>query len=165
MGLAYWLPLSGTAAGAEPLDTYTFRSNLTAAMGFGLPADILGNPPARQWYQAMLRQYRQARVFFYGDYYPLTATTPQPDCWAAYQFHRRDLEQGMLVMLRRAQSPYSTAQFQLGGLEPTAEYQFTDADSGQTLTCGGKEALAGMTWTIDAPRSSRLIFYRKLAGR
>ncbi len=163
MGLSYWLPLSGTSAWSEPPDSYTFRSNLTAAIGFGGPGDVASNKPARDWCQAMIAQYRQARPFFYGDYYPLTRTSTSPDSWAAYQFHRPDLQAGMLVLLRRADSPFSVGQFKLGGLNPAATYEFTDTDSGAKVTLTGQEATAtGTAWTLDAPRSSRLIFYRKV---
>ena len=162
MGLSYWIPLSGTAAAAGPMDTYTFRSNLTAAMAWGAPPDLLTNAPFAEWCRTMLKQYLQARPFFYGDYYPLTRTSANADAWAAYQLHRRDLDQGLLVMLRRTESPFSHAQLLLGGLDPTATYEFTDADSGKAIRCTGKEAMAGATWVIDAPRSSRLVFYRRV---
>jgi alpha-galactosidase len=110
----------------------------------------------------MLKQYLQARPFFYGDYYPLTRTSANADAWAAYQLHRRDLDQGLLVLLRRTESPFSHAQFLLSGLDPTATYEFTDADSGKAIRCSGKEAMAGTPWVIDPPRSSRLVFYRRV---
>lgn len=163
MGLSYWLPLSGTSAWADPLDSYTFRSNLTAAIGFGGPGDVVTNKAAQQWCQNMIAQYRQARPFFYGDYCPLTKTSSSPDTWAAYQFHRSDLDAGMIVMLRRVESPFPSAQLKLNGVDPSAKYEFTDADSGETVVHSGQDATSGgITWTLDKPRSSRLVFYRKV---
>ena len=163
MGLSYWLPLSGTSAWAEPPDSYTFRSNLTAAIGFGGPGDVATNASARQWCQNMIQQYRQARPFFYGDYYPLTRTSTSPDTWAAYQFHRPDLDAGLVVLLRRVESPFPSAQLKLNGLDASTKYEFIDADSGTKVMHSGQEAMTtGVAWTLDKPRTSRLVFYRKV---
>jgi alpha-galactosidase len=110
----------------------------------------------------MLAQYRRARPFFYGDYYPLTKTSPQADGWAAIQMHRPDQEQGMMLLLRRTESPFAAAQLTLGGLDPSGTYEFTDADTGTSVTYRGKELLSPTTWSIDTPRTSRLIFYRRV---
>jgi alpha-galactosidase len=161
-GLSYWIPLHGTSASAGPMDTYAFRSNLSAALQYWAPAEVATSPAVRDWCLAMIRQYKQARPLFYGDYYPLTKTSTQADTWSAIQLHRGDLGQGMLLLLRRAESPFESARFKLGGLVAEASYEFTDADTGKKVTYGGKELMSGTTWTIDTPRTGQLVFYRQV---
>jgi alpha-galactosidase len=162
MGLSYWIPLHGTSAAASPLDTYALRSNLAAALQYWAPPALATDPAVRDWCSTMLAQYQRARPFFYGDYYPLTKTSPQADGWAAIQMHRPDQEQGMMLLLRRTESPFAAAQLTLGGLDPSGTYEFTDADTGRSVRYRGKELLSPTTWSIDTPRASRLIFYRRV---
>ena len=38
----------------------------------------------------MIEEYRRARPFFYGDYYPLTEFSTTQDAWMACQHDRAD---------------------------------------------------------------------------
>jgi len=79
--------------------------------------------------------------------------------------HRPDLGEGFLVAFRRREAPHTTVEFRLRGLDPRAQYQVEDADTGRRRRMSGK-ALAEEGLRIDLPRphTSRLIFYRK-SGR
>lgn len=47
---------------------------------------------------------KKNRPYFTGDYYPLTPWTMAADQWMAYQFHRPDLDAGIVLAFRHAQS-------------------------------------------------------------
>lgn len=153
-GLSYWLPLSGTSAQSQGEDTYNFRCSLTAAIGFG------SSQP--QWRDKMIADYHRARPLFYGDYYPLTRYSTSRDVWCAYQLHREDLGEGMIIAFRREDCPFTQAEFALSGLEPNAQYRLENADTGETWTVSGQHLTEnGLRLTIDEARQSQLIFYRR----
>jgi len=171
MGLSYWVPLSGTGVlgGARRAgDTYNFRSSLSAAIQFPIfPYEsfpIQDNYPW-DWHRRMLAEYRRARPLFRGDYYPLTACTSATEDWAVFQMHRLDLGEGMLLAFRRQDSPFLIADFQLRALEPDAEYELEDVDSGETWRRDGRELREhGVRLTMETAPGSRLVFYRRAKG-
>jgi alpha-galactosidase len=174
-GLASWVPLSSGGSICPPGDTYHCRSNLSAALiEAGLCNDatrmdaLLGDGGSFpwDWYRRMLAEFYRARPLFYGDYYPLTSVTLLPDAWLAWQCHRPDLGQGLVVAFRRLRSPHATAVFPLKGLARGRRYRFEDADSG---TCrevsAGKLTKTGLKIELPEPRSSCLLFYQVQEAR
>jgi len=108
----------------------------------------------------MLAEVRRAKPFWYGDMVPLTTCSAAPDAWLALQLHRPDQNAGVILAFRRAASPMTAAEFRLGGMLPTVDYVFEDADSGATWTVPGKSlADKGLPFTMPERRSSRLVFY------
>jgi alpha-galactosidase len=169
LGLSYWLPLHGTGVAGgwtRAGDTYNFRSHLSAALSFGgLPAREEATHPEFDWnwQRRMGNDYLRARPYFYGDYYPLTDSSPDPRQWGAMQMNRADLGEGLVLALRRQQSAFVTASFLLRGLNDDAEYELQDADSGAVTRCSGRSLReTGLTITMEHPRQSRLVFYRKV---
>lgn len=166
-GLAHWVPLSGDGTQCRPGDTYSFRSVLSAALAFFLFAyehDLAKTSPGYpyEWHRRMMDQHRRARPLFYGDYYPLTGRDAAPDGWMAYQFHRPDLEEGMVLAFRRDNSPFSQASFKLCGLTPACRYLLEDADVGEPTSISGEMLTeCGILILLGKPRESRLMFYRK----
>jgi alpha-galactosidase len=109
----------------------------------------------------MIEEYKRARPFFYGDYYPLTAGTPASDVWLVMQYHRPDLGEGMVVAFRRKDAPFFGADFRLQALDPAAEYELDDADTGKTWKQSGKElGERGVRVEMEQAPESRLVFYR-----
>jgi alpha-galactosidase len=168
-GLACWVPISSGGCVCPPGDTYYFRSNLSAALVEGgfcndvstFEAFLAGTDDYPwAWYRRMLDEYYSARPLFYGDVYPLTSITTLPDAWLAYQLHRPDLDQGLILAFRRAQSPHPDAVFRLKGLDPSQCYRFIDADSGQYyIFPAATLAETGLTVSLPEPRSCCLLFY------
>ncbi|MGI4789478.1 MAG: NPCBM/NEW2 domain-containing protein [Janthinobacterium lividum] len=153
-GLSYWLPLSGTAAHIQDGSTYDFRSALSAALIF--------NSELPEWRSKMMADYHRARPLWYGDFYPLTRYSANRDVWCAYQLHRTDLGEGMVLAFRREECPFTQAEFALEGLEPDSQYMLEDADTGETRTMAGRSiAENGLRISMGETRESRLIFYRR----
>jgi alpha-galactosidase len=164
-GLAHWVPCSTTGSQLHPGDTYNFRSAMCTGMVFHLFGyEYLPIDPKYpyDWHRKMVCDLRRAIPSYLGDYYPLTACTMSKDDWMAYQMHRSDLNEGIVVAFRRENSPFISASFKLRGLNENIEYQFEDADSGQTWSATGAMLQnEGLLITIEKLRESRLIFYRK----
>lgn len=162
-GLQLWLPLNSTSPMAQPGDTYMVRSAYSAGLilsvqEFGLRAMNAPDFPW-DWFRQRLGEARRLRPYFRGDYYPLTPVAFNAEAWLAYQLLLPDTQEGAVLAFRRPQSPLVSAAFQLQGLNPQATYEFTDADTGRCSILTGKDAL---TIATDAPRTSRLLFYRQV---
>ena len=172
-GLTCWVPIHAGGSVCPPGDTYHYRSNLSAALveaGLCNDATRLDDLTAGTstypwaWDRQMLADFYRARPFFSGDFYPLTAITPEPTAWLAYQLHRPDLDAGLVVAFRRAQSPHPAAVFRLKGLAPGGRYRFEDGDSGkQRSFASGKLTKTGLLVSLPEPRSCCLLFYQKVS--
>ncbi len=80
----------------------------------------------------------------------------------AYQLNRPDLGQGLLVVLRRPDSPYESARFPLRALEEKAAYRVTNLDTGEQRTRSGKELLhEGLSVLLQARPDSALLTYER----
>jgi len=164
-GLQLWLPLNSTSPVAQPGDTYQARSAYSAGVilsvkEFGLRGMDTPDFPW-DWFRQRLNEARRLRPYFYGDYYPLTPIAFDSDGWLAYQLLLPDTQEGAVLAFRRPQSPQVSGAFQLRGLNRDATYEIEDADSGQRRTVTGLELSAtGLGVITDAPRTSRLFFYR-----
>ncbi len=166
-GLLAWVPLSATSQD-RAADDYEFRSSMCSALC--LNWWVSGDAPAERipanfpfaWARRTLEQYLKLRQFYYGDYYPLTGYSQARDVWMAYQLDRTDLGQGLVVALRRPDSPYQSARFPLRGLEEKAAYQVTDLDTGERTTRSGADlARDGLEVVLRARPGSALLVYER----
>jgi len=166
-GLLPWVPLSSTSQDRAG-DNYEFRSSMCSALC--LNWWISGDAPAERipanfpfdWAKRALAQYLQIRDFYEGDYYPLTGYTQATDAWMAYQLDRPDRGDGLIVALRRPQSPYEAARFKLRGPEADKTYEVTDLDTGAKRPYRGEELRApGLSVAIASKPGSALLLYRR----
>jgi len=167
-GLLLWVPVNGTGSGyVTDCDEYAFRSTMGPALAVGLwgqgdasqgriPEDYPFDRARR-----LLREYLDVREYYYGDYYPLTEYSRAEDAWMAYQLHRPDLEDGVVVVLKRPLSAYTRAVFQLRGLRPDGLYETTDLDTGAVSELGGAELMgSGLPVELPGKPDSALLRYR-----
>ncbi len=166
-GLLPWVPLSATSQDRAG-DDYEFRSSMCS--GLCLNWWVSGDAPAERipdnfpfdWAKRTLAQYLDIRPFFYGDYYPLTGYSQARDVWMAYQLDRPEQGDGLVVALRRPESPYETARLVLHGLESAAQYLVRNLDSGVETTYLGSELSGeGLAVALDKRPGSALLTYRK----
>ncbi|MHB0859154.1 MAG: glycoside hydrolase family 36 protein [Anaerolineae bacterium] len=160
-GLARWVPLH--AGAVWTFDPYAFRSALSTGItpydnieAPGYPADTV---------RLALAELKSLRPYYLGDFYPLLPLTASASDWCAYQFDRPDLQAGFAIFLRRHESPFSTMEAGLRGLDPDAAYAVTLSDS---FVEPEPERLRGvdlMQRAIVLPErsSSLLLRYRRLA--
>jgi alpha-galactosidase len=166
-GLLAWAPLSATSQDRAG-DDYEFRSSMCSALC--LNWWVSGDAPAERipptfpwdWARRTLEQYRAIRQFYYGDYYPLTAYSQARDVWMAYQLDRPDLGTGLVVALRRPDSPYGAAQFRLHDLVANAGYLVKNLDTGEQFRQSGAALLQdGLPVTIRKQPGSVLLTYQR----
>jgi alpha-galactosidase len=155
-GLNLYLPMHSGGTGCkdgaqEP--SYGFRSTLSA----GNPESFDANAPAAPA-QRSVQTCLRTRPFFAGDYYPLFAPTPALHRWFGYQLHRPDLNQGMIMVFRRAQCPQTDATVLLHGLQSERAYRLTDQETGEARELDGKELATLLVKVPQAP-GSRLLLY------
>lgn len=166
-GLLAWVPLSATSQDRAE-DNYEFRSSMCSSLCLNwwvagdIPAERIPANFPFAWAKQTLDQYLKLRPLYYGDYYPLTAYTQGRDQWMAYQLDRPDLGQGMVVALRRPDSPYESARLVLRGLADEATYVFRNLDSGEQTTRSGKEVCReGLLVVLNARPGSALWTYER----
>ncbi|MCX6028418.1 MAG: alpha-galactosidase [Chloroflexi bacterium] len=163
--LSLWYPVF--LARVFDLTPYGLRGGLGAGMGVGcagptlednqtLPLDLV---------RRHIQEELQVRKYFYGDFYSLTAPTLSRKEWAAWQFDRPDLGEGIVQAFRREDNEQDATSFKLHGLDPAAQYEVTDADTKQVARAGGRALLEqGLAVTTSTRPAALLFRYRKIAG-
>jgi len=156
-GLNLYLPCSSTGAGEPTI--YDFRGAVSGgiALGWNLCAADFPMEQAK----SLIHEWKRLRPLFYGDFYPLTPYSVSNDVWMAYQFHREDLGQGMLLAFRRPNASDLTARLRLRGLLPSGRYELNFEDTGNKQTFTGEELAAGIDVTIEQTPGSLLVTYRE----
>ncbi len=130
-GLSFLLPYHGTGtvahvdapyygAGKTPVQPYAFWSNACPAIacGFDMRIKDLDYDALRTLFQ----QWRSIAPYYYGDFYPLTPYTIEPDAWMAWQFNAPESGGGFVQAFRRHKNDVLGIQMRLRGLDADATY-------------------------------------------
>ncbi len=134
-GLALWVPYFGTSAGS--VDPYTFRSEITPAIGVDPDPKVQGDVLKLQL--KLISQWHQVAGFYYGDFFPLTEYSDDESTWMAWQWAAIDGKAGIVQAFRRDKSSFEEAGFRLRDLDENASYTVEDLDSGRKLRVSGKD--------------------------
>lgn len=160
-GLNFYLPLSGT--GNFIISPYHARSAMSSNLVVHWDIE---NPRVKiPDVQRLIAEYKQARPYYYhSDYYPLTGTDGYTgdDVWMAYQMHRQQELDGMIVAFRRPDAIESSINVQLKGLNPSLRYEVLNQDTGERTVHWGKELIAGLTIVLQEAPGSALLFYKEV---
>lgn len=171
-GVSAWLPYTGTGAGFMIGDTYHFRScyssSLTVAYwGYDeFKAAEDGDESMRAWLQKVFAEYKRARPYFSCDYYPLIPHSMSRTSWCAWQYHRPETGDGIVMAFRRSESPHDRAALRLYGLAAGQSYVFENADTGALISVTAPaaskkaEAFPEQTVTLPQRRTCVLFFYQ-----
>lgn len=160
-GLSLWVPYYGTAVNS--LDPYTFRSQMTPALGFSMDHEQISGK--REMAEQLLGQWREIAQLYFGDFIPLTPYSVSSDSWMAWQWNRPEGDRGVVEVFRRETSPFTTAQFKLRGLDPGARYIFTNLDSAESTEFSGKVLMeSGLLVALKTQPASCLLTYKKVAS-
>jgi len=161
-GLSLYIPLH-TACGWTP-QPYDFRSAATG--GAICQWDYLNPDFPMELAKRAMAEARQNAPFWYGDFYPLTPCTTTPDHWIAYQFHRPDLDAGLVLAFRRSQSPYPAIEMPLRALAADRQYQVETVDETgvpAVHTQSGKELMSNWELRLPGKGTSLVIRYAAAA--
>jgi len=106
------------------------------------------------------QEFRKTRMYFYGDYYPLTECTTDETGWFAYQMHRSDWNSGFVCAFKRLRADTDTLIVKLSGLQKDVIYTVTISDTGEVFTATGEDLMkSGLTISIERMKDSRMIYY------
>lgn len=160
-GLSLYLPLH-TACSWQPA-AYELRSVGTA--GAICQWAYLDKDFPVERARTLLAEAKDNRKYWYGDFYPLTRCSTTPDQWIAYQFHRPDLDAGLVLAFRRGASNYPALCVQLQAVDPAARYAVAFIDeAGQTRqeTLSGRQLSEDLELRLAKRESSLVVRYRKI---
>jgi alpha-galactosidase len=162
-GLGLWVPLSTGCC--DRADDYVFRSAFGPGMVIAMSEFEKDTSKAFpvEWLRKNLEQLNLARPYFLGDFYPLLSFSLVDDSWSAWQYDRPENKDGMILALRRPESPFVLMTPALHELLPDAMYELRDADSGDVIRRSGAALMKdGIELRIDAKPGSKLLFYKEL---
>jgi len=167
-GLLPWVPLSATSQDRAK-DDYEFRSSMCSSLCLNwwvagdVPSERIPEDFPYDWAKQTLDQYKEYRKYYYGDFYPITSYTQSRDAWMAYQLDRPDLGEGLVVVLKRPQSPYTAGRLALRELDPKANYQISPFGGKVQETLTGKELMEkGANVTLTERPDSVLLLYKRM---
>ncbi len=112
----------------------------------------------RDW----LDKFTAIRHLAEGDFYALTEYSLSRETWFAMQFHRPDLDQGLVAVFRRPDSPYASAKFPLRGLRPEAAYRFTSVLDEASFAGQGDDLRRGLTVKLASAPDVALLIYSQI---
>lgn len=154
MGLGQYVPLF-LCCGWTP-EPYDFRGSASA--GSICQWDYMNKDFPMDLAKATIVEAKENQKYWYGDFYPLTGATLDPGQWMAYQFHRADLDAGIVLAFRHKTSPFPAMDAELKGLNPDKTYtvEFIDEKHAvKTEEKKGHELMEG--WEIRIPKQSSLL--------
>jgi alpha-galactosidase len=160
--LSQYLPNNLISVPLTRLDDYSFHSTLASSL---IPAWIADAPDfdaARA--RKLLDRYREIRHLLVGAWYPLLPYSRSPKDWLAMQFHRPDLNEGLLLVFRRSDNPYRTLEVSLHGLQAETIYEIASDRTHDQRQVKGAGLMRDYPITIVDRHSSELLVYRP-AGR
>ena len=155
-GLSHWLPLHGLGAAAT--DDLALRSGMGACGGFSIN---YRNPKAVAALREHLESYLKVRPIFTGDYYPLTPHTLDTSQWIAWQFHRADLNEGVIQAFRRPEAANETLTVKLRGLNPQQRYEIENLDGGKEVRTGA-ELMRGHDITLPEKPAAAVLLLKSI---
>ena len=161
-GLWRWVPMHGCGNFAcEP--AYAFRSAMTAG-NILVPGNARGrlstaDPDTEEAVRRTVAIYRKLRPFMVGDFYPLFPHSESDAAWFGYQFHRPDLNAGVVILFRRDKSPDVTRQVRLHAIDPKRSYDIRFEDTPEQRTSRGS-LMSALPVEIPAAPGSAIIYYK-----
>jgi alpha-galactosidase len=112
-----------------------------------------------------VERFKRIRHLLCGDFYPLTACSLDQE-WLGYQFHRVDLDEGLVQVFRRYGErgiTYPTGDVfvaRLRGLDPDARYRVAFERAGQERVLAGADLARGFDVTIGEAPGAEMVSYR-----
>ena len=159
-GLSQYLPNHTFMAPVNRLDDYSFHAALCTSLCLGWIADAPDFDLDRA--RELADRYRRVRHLLTGAWYPLLPYTRDPDKWMASQYHRADLDHGMVVVFRHAESAYRSADLPLRGLPAATQYQLESIITGKSWQASGAELMQHFLVAIPQKKGTDLILYQAL---
>ena len=158
-GLSLYLPLHQSCSWSPEAYVFCSAAGAGAITQFAFLDEGFSTDAAK----AAIAEIRENQKYWYGDFYPLMACTTVPDQFIAYQLHRADLNAGIVLAFRRAESDVFGMGVKLGGLDPDISYsvEFIDEDRSKNVrTITGHVMSTDFPLLIPKRRASLLVRYK-----
>jgi alpha-galactosidase len=172
--LAPWVPMTMSFGGSRdpypwnsagpygtPESLYRMRLGYNVGYGIGPGVTGLKNDEWVDWIKRVVGEYREVQPFFYADFYPLAPYSLSGAAWTIWQWDRPDKNDGLVILLRRPDSPLTEEALDLKNIDADALYDVqvkTNQIFSKQMT--GQELRALRIQLPDVP-SSALVFYRR----
>jgi alpha-galactosidase len=159
-GLNFYLPMHGT--GNFTVSPYHFRSNMSTSMVINWDINSKAHPMAEL--QKYFSDFKRFRPYYYSDYYPLTnkENMTSDNVWLAYQLNRPDKGDGIVMAFRRKNCPDESVSVNLKGIDPGADYELLDEDTGKKVIQKGEVLRNGIILSLPEQQKSLLISYKRV---
>lgn len=157
-GLSQYLPNYLFTTPLSRLDDYSFHSCLATSLCLGWIADAPDFDMERA--KKITGKYRQIRHLLTGDWYPLLPFSGNAGSWLAMQFHRPDLQEGVILVFRRAGGADNTVKLSPCCLLPDAHYTISYDTRAVTERKQGAELMKDLSVTLIKKPASELIIYK-----
>ena len=157
--LSQYLPLHTACAWIpEPND---FRS--AATQGAALQFDYLAPGFPMALAKTSIAEAKTNQKYWYGDFYSLAGAALGADHFVAYQFHRADLNEGLVLAFRHKECETTGISVALRGLNPGTSYKIEFSSEVHHLTSTtmtGSELQTGLRLRIPGKGTSLLVRYK-----
>ncbi|HOW69127.1 MAG TPA: alpha-galactosidase [Phycisphaerae bacterium] len=162
-GIGEYVPLH--ALGCWSPEAYECRSAVTAGAICEWGYLDEGFPTVTA--KAAVAESRANQRYWYGDFYPLTPVSLAADAFVAHQYHRPDLDAGLVLAFRRSECGYLGIIVGLAGVKPDVSYRVEFMDEARTSTSrtmSGRELQAGLDLRIPVRGHSLVVRYAPAGG-
>jgi alpha-galactosidase len=114
--------------------------------------------------QKYFSDFKRFRPYYYSDYYPLTnkENMTSDNVWLAYQLNRPDKGDGIVMAFRRKNCPDESVSVNLKGIDPGADYELLDEDTGKKVIQKGEVLRNGIILSLSEQQKSLLISYKRV---
>ncbi len=158
-GLSHFLPCHTTGTSPNPVP-YLYRSGMTN--GGVSTWDVNQRGFQTEAALKLLKEHREVRDFYYGDFYPLTPYSTARNVWMAYQFQQPSKDKGMVLAFRREEAVEKTCQVRFHALNPQAKYEVWNRDTNMRWEKTGEALMhEGVKLLLTERATSVLLTYEK----
>lgn len=156
--LSQYLPNHCIVAHLARLDDYSFHSTMASSLCVGWP--VLNPAFSKNRAGVLVERYKKVRHLLTGEWYPLTGYSYDTDVWQAVQYHRPDLDEGIVLAFRRKDSPYRSLEVDLQGLVPDHRYRLHSDQRGELPGQSGQSLGHKYIIELNQAPASEMIHYK-----
>ena len=160
-GLSQYLPNNVFMAPINRLDDRSFHSAMATSLCLGWIADAPDFDMQRA--RELVAAYREAQPLLVGAWYPLLPYCRDGSQWMAAQFHRPDLDRGLILVIPPLDGRRPSVELALRGLDPKARYELHFRIADRTTTAKGAALMERLVAAVPPGDGGERILYRKIA--
>jgi alpha-galactosidase len=141
------------------LARFDLHSLFAGPLGFAVDWTTL-DASARTRVREEIAAYKKVRYLLNKDYYPLFPQTLDLSQWVGWEFYDPANGEGFVVVLRPAESIYSSAQVRLRGVDKSGTYRIGAIEENSYRDHSGQELLSGLSVPL-GPGESRVLHFQR----